>query len=250
MPEFPQFVPALVPQFGRIWVYLAASPLLGLTLTLCAYAVAHTIYARCKFSPLANPVAIAIALIAAVLAISGMSYHDYFAGAQFVHFLLGPATVAIAIPLARQLPRLRRWFVPLCCALAAGSVTAIVSAVAIMKVLGGTAQLIASAAPKSATTPIAMAVSEKLGGLPSLTAVLVITTGIFGAVSARLLFNAMRIESHAVRGFALGVASHGIGTARALQVSAEMGAFAGLGMGLNGILTAVLAPWLVQHFFT
>jgi putative effector of murein hydrolase len=116
--------------------------------------------------------------------------------------------------------------------------------------LGGTAQLIASAAPKSATTPIAMAVSEKLGGLPSLTAVLVISTGIFGAVSARLLFNAMRIESHAVRGFALGVASHGIGTARALQVSAEMGAFAGLGMGLNGILTAVLAPWLVQHFFT
>lgn len=238
---------APLPQFGRIWIYLAASPLLGLTLTLCAYALAHSIYSRCKFSPWANPVAIAIAIISVVLKMTGMSYHDFFAGAQFVHFLLGPATVALAIPLAQQLPRLRRWFVPLCCALVAGSVTAMLSAVILMKYLGGTAQLIASIAPKSATTPIAMAVSERLGGLPALTAVLVITTGIFGAVSARLLFNTLRIESHAVRGFALGVASHGIGTARAFQVSAEMGAFAGLGMGLNGILTAVLAPWLLQN---
>jgi predicted murein hydrolase (TIGR00659 family) len=236
-----------LPQFGRIWVFLAASPLLGLTLTLCSYTFAHWIYARSRFSPWANPVAIAIAVISTVLAVSGMSYHEYFAGAQFVHFLLGPATVALAIPLARQLPRLRRWCLPLCCALAAGSVTAMLSAVIMMKYLGGTAQLIASLAPKSATTPIAMAVSEKMGGLPALTAVLVITTGIFGAVSARLLFNTLRIESHAVRGFALGVASHGIGTARAFQVSAEMGAFAGLGMGLNGILTAVLAPWLLQN---
>jgi predicted murein hydrolase (TIGR00659 family) len=237
----------LSPQFNLVWVYLAASPLLGLTLTLSAYAAAHWVYARCKFSPLANPVAIAIVLVIAVLAASGMSYQRYFAGAQFVHFLLGPATVALAIPLARQLPRLRRWFVPLCCALAAGCVTSILSAALLIEALGGSVQLVASIAPKSATTPIAMAVSEKLGGLPSLTAVLVIATGIIGAVSARLLFNVMRIDSHAVRGFALGVASHGIGTARALQVSAEMGAFAGLGMGLNGILTALLAPWLIRH---
>lgn len=234
-----------LPEFNRIWVYLAASPLLGLTLTLSAYALAHWIYARCKFSPLANPVAIAIALVGAALAVSGMSYRDYFAGAQFVHFLLGPATVALAIPLARQLPRLRRAQLPLSCALAAGCATAILSSVATMKLLGATPQLIASIAPKSVTTPIAMAVSDKLGGLPSLTAILVISTGIFGAVTARFLFNWMGITSHAVRGFALGVASHGIGTARAFQVSAEMGAFAGLGMGLNGILTAIAAPWLL-----
>jgi predicted murein hydrolase (TIGR00659 family) len=239
---------ASLPQLHRVWVYLAASPLLGLTLTLCAYALAHWLYARSKFSPLANPVAIAIALTIAVLSISGMSYRDYFAGAQFVHFLLGPATVALAIPLARQLPRIRRLFLPLCCALAAGSMTAMLSAVAILHLLGGTPQLIASIGPKSASTPIAMAVAEKLGGLPALTAVLVITTGIVGAVCARTLFNTLHVDSHAVRGFALGLASHGIGTARALQVSAEMGAFAGLGMGLNGILTAVLAPWLLQPF--
>jgi predicted murein hydrolase (TIGR00659 family) len=232
-------------ELGPFWVYLSASPLLGLTLTLCAYAIAYAIHVRCKMSPLANPVAIAIAIIATVLLASGTSYQRYFAGAQFVHFLLGPATVALAVPLVRQWPRLRRALLPLGVALVSGSATAILSAVGITALLGGGEQLLRSMGPKSATTPIAMAVSERLGGVPSLTAVLVIGTGILGAVSAKFLFNAMRITSPEARGFALGVASHGIGTARAFQVSAEMGAFAGLGMGLNGVATAVLAPWLV-----
>lgn len=232
-------------ELSHFWVYLSASPLLGLTLTLGAYLLAQAVYARCGYSPLANPVAIAIALVSLVLLASGMSYQRYFAGAQFVHFLLGPATVALAVPLARQLPRMRRAAVPLLCALVSGCVTAIVSAVAVVLLLGGSATLAYTVGPKSATTPIAMAVSERLAGVPALTAVLVIGTGIFGAVTARFLFNAMRIESHAARGFALGVAAHGIGTARAFQVSAEMGAFAGLGMGLNGVLTALLAPVLV-----
>ncbi|MFC4932844.1 LrgB family protein [Massilia sp. GCM10023247] len=230
---------------GHFWVYLSASPLAGLTLTLCAYLLAQAVYARFDYSPLANPVAIAILLVSLVLLASGMSYQRYFAGAQFVHFLLGPATVALAVPLARQLPRMRRAAVPLLCALVSGSVTAIVSAVAVVMLLGGSPALARTVGPKSATTPIAMAVSERLAGVPALTAVLVIGTGIFGAVTARFLFNAMKIGSPAARGFALGVAAHGIGTARAFQVSLEMGAFAGLGMGLNGILTALLAPWLV-----
>ena len=232
-------------ELSHFWVYLSASPLLGLTITLCAYVVAQAIHARCNFSPLANPVAIAIVLVSLVLLVSGMSYQRYFAGAQFVHFLLGPATVALAVPLARQLPRMRRAFLPLACALLCGCVTAIVSAVGVVMLLGGNEVLAHTVGPKSATTPIAMAVSERLGGVPALTAVLVIGTGIFGAITARFLFNAMRIDSHAARGFALGVAAHGVGTARAFQVSAEMGAFAGLGMGLNGILTAVLTPWIL-----
>jgi predicted murein hydrolase (TIGR00659 family) len=232
-------------ELGHFWVYLSASPLAGLTLTLCAYVIAQAIHARCRYSPLANPVAIAIAFVSLALLASGMSYERYFSGAQFVHFLLGPATVALAVPLARQLPRMRRSAIPLLCALVSGCVTAIVSAVAVVMLLGGSPELARTSGPKSATTPIAMAVSEQLAGVPALTAVLVIGTGIFGAVTARFLFNAMKIESHAARGFALGVASHGIGTARAFQVSAEMGAFAGLGMGLNGVLTALLAPWLV-----
>jgi predicted murein hydrolase (TIGR00659 family) len=232
-------------ELGSFWVYLSASPLLGLTLTLCAYVVAHAIYVRARLSPLANPVAIAIVLVSLVLVVSGMSYQRYFAGAQFVHFLLGPATVALAVPLARQLPRLRQAFVPLACALLCGCVTAIVSSVAVAVLLGATPQLARTMGPKSATTPIAMAVAERLGGYPALTAVLVIATGIFGAISGRFLFNLLRIDSQEARGFALGVASHGIGTARAFQVSPEIGAFAGLGMGLNGALTALLAPWLV-----
>jgi len=229
----------------HFWVYLSASPLLGLTLTLCAYVFAQSVYARCGLSPLANPVAIAIAIISLVLVASGMSYQRYFAGAQFVHFLLGPATVALALPLARQVPRLRRSLVPLVCALLAGSVTAIVTAVVVAVLLRASPELVRTIAPKSATSPIAMAVSEHLGGIPALTAVLVICTGIFGAIVGRSLMNVLRVQSHAARGLALGVAAHGIGTARAFQVSAEMGAYAGLGMGLNGVLTALLAPWLV-----
>ncbi|EJN09973.1 putative effector of murein hydrolase [Herbaspirillum sp. YR522] len=129
--------------------------------------------------------------------------------------------------------------------LAAGSLTAIASAVGVAWWLGASREIIVSMAPKSATTPIATAIAERFGGLPSLTAVMVICTGILGAVSAKFILNVLRIDHHAVRGFALGVASHGIGTARALQVSAEMGAFAGFGMGLNGICTVVLVPALL-----
>lgn len=237
-----------MPEFAglsQFWVYLSASPLLGLTLTLCAYLAAQRIHAFFKGSTLANPVAITVALIALVLWLSNMSYQRYFAGAQFVHFLLGPATVALAVPLVRQLPRLRRAWLPLSLALVAGCVTAIVSAVAIAVWLGATPELAYTLGPKSATSPIAMAVSERLGGIPALTAAMVIGTGIFGAIVSRYVFELLRIDSDAARGFALGLAAHGVGTARAFQLSAQMGAFAGLSMGLNGALTALFAPWLV-----
>lgn len=232
-------------ELSHFWVYLSASPLLGLTMTLCAYLAAQRIFVLCRASPLANPVAISVALIAGTLWLSGMSYERYFAGAQFVHFLLGPATVALAVPLVRQLPRLRRAWLPLGVALTLGCVTAIVSAVVVAVLLGATPELAYTLGPKSATSPIAMAVSERMGGLPAFTAALVIVTGIFGAVVGNYLFRLLRIGSDAARGFAWGLASHGIGTARAFQVSGEAGAFAGLAMGLNGALTAVLAPWLV-----
>ena len=232
-------------EFSHFWVYLSASPLLGLTMTLCAYLAAQRIFALCKGSPLANPVAISVALIAGVLWLSNMSYERYFAGAQFVHFLLGPATVALAVPLVRQLPRLRRAVLPLGAALLLGCVTAIVSAVAVAVLLGATPELAYTLGPKSATSPIAMEVAERMGGIPAFTAALVIVTGIFGAVIGNYLFDKLGVRSHAARGFAWGLASHGIGTARAFQVNAEAGAFAGLAMGLNGALTALLAPWLV-----
>jgi predicted murein hydrolase (TIGR00659 family) len=232
-------------RFTEIWVYLSTTPLLGLTVTLLAYQGAYWIYRRLDMNPLANPVALSVAFLVALLWATGTPYQTYFDGAQFVHFLLGPATVALAVPLYANLGALRRNLVPLLGGLLAGSLTAVVSAVGIGWLLGADRVTLLSMAPKSVTTPIAMGIAEKLGGLPSLTAVLVVSTGILGAVLARGTLNLLRVHDHAVRGFAVGVAAHGIGTARAFQVSETMGAFAGLGMGLNGLLTAFLFPLLV-----
>jgi predicted murein hydrolase (TIGR00659 family) len=232
----------------RLWVYLAQTPLLWLTVTVAVYAAAHWLHQRAHARAILNPVLIAVAVIVAILLLTGTSYETYFDGAQFAHFLLGPATVALAVPLYAQLGKLRRLAVPVGVSLLAGSITAIVSAGAICWALGASRQTILSILPKSATTPIAMGVSEGLGGLPSLTAVLVILTGILGAVAGTAVLDALRVRDEAARGFALGVASHGIGTARAFQVSEETGAFAGLAMGLNGALTAVLVPILARLF--
>jgi predicted murein hydrolase (TIGR00659 family) len=232
-------------RFTEIWVYLSTTPLLGLTVTLLAYQGAYWIYRRLDMNPLANPVALSVAFLVALLWATGTPYQTYFDGAQFVHFLLGPATVALAVPLYANLGALKRNLVPLLGGLLAGSLTAVVSAVGIGWLLGADRVTLLSMAPKSVTTPIAMGIAEKLGGLPSLTAVLVVSTGILGAVLARGTLNLLRVHDHAVRGFAVGVAAHGIGTARAFQVSETMGAFAGLGMGLNGLLTAFLFPLLV-----
>lgn len=232
----------MTPRLNEIWVYLSASPLLGLTATLLAYVFAYRIYERSRFSPLANPVMIAVALLVTVLTVTGTPYKTYFDGAQFVHFLLGPATVALAVPLYLQLPKLRKHVLPLLGGLLAGCTAASASAVAIAWALGASRETVLSLAPKSVTIPIAMGVAEKIGGLPSLTAVLVMGTGIIGAVSATALLNLLRIRDYSVRGFATGVAAHGIGTARAFQVNEEAGAFAALGMGMNGVMTAILVP--------
>jgi predicted murein hydrolase (TIGR00659 family) len=229
---------------SELWVYLSASPLLGLTITLLAYQAAFGIYRRSGSHPLANPVLVAVAILVLVLTLTGTSYETYFAGAQFVHFLLGPATVALAIPLYTQFRRVRALLLPVAAGLVAGSLTAVVSAVVVARAFGASLPTQLSLAPKSVTTPIAMGIAERIGGIPSLTAVLVIVTGILGAVCARSVFDAMKIADPAIRGFAIGVASHGIGTARAFQVSEQTGAFAALAMGLNGALTAALVPLL------
>lgn len=233
---------------AEIWVYLSASPLAALTLTLVAYQVGLALSRRVGGHPLANPVLIAVALISGLLLASGTDYAVYFDGAQFVHFLLGPATVALALPLYRQLATVRRSALAIGVSLLAGSLCAIVSAVGIAWAMGAGAQTLASLAPKSVTAPVAMGIAEALGGLPSLTAVLVILTGILGAALGPLLLDLLRVRDWRARGFAIGVAAHGIGTARALQVNETAGAFAGLAMGLNAIATAILLPLLWQLF--
>jgi predicted murein hydrolase (TIGR00659 family) len=231
-----------------LWVYLQTTPLFWLTATLAAYLIAGSIAALARRHPIANPVAIAVALIAVLLEATGTDYQTYFKGAQFVHFLLGPATVALAVPLYRNLEAVRQNLLPMAASLIVGAVVAVVSAVLIARALGAPHMVQVSIAPKSVTAAVAMAVSETLGGAPPLTAVLVIVTGILGAIVVTPMMNALKVNDWAARGFAVGLASHGIGTARAFSVHPVAGAFAGIAMGLNAIVTPalipVILPWL------
>lgn len=236
------------PAIAEVWVYLSATPLLGLTVTLVVYQGAFWIYRRANFHPLLNPVALSVAALVGILTLTGTPYQDYFDGAQFVHFLLGPATVALAIPLYAQFDKLKSALLPILGALLVGAVTALVSVVGIAWLLGASDTTLISISPKSVTAPIAMGIVEKIGGLPSLTAVLVVSTGILGAALAKYVLDFLRITDHSVRGFSVGVTAHGIGTARAFQVSEQAGAFSGLAMGLHGLAAAVLFPlvlWLI-----
>ena len=193
-----------------------------------------------------NPVAIAVALLGALLKLTGTDYQTYFNGAQFVHFLLGPATVALAVPLYRNLEAVKRNLLPMAVALIVGAVVAVVSALLVARALGAPRTVLVSLAPKSVTAGVAMAVSETLGGAPSLTAVLVIATGILGAIIVTPLMNALEAcRDYAARGFAVGLASHGLGTARAFAVHPVAGVFAGIAMGLNAVVTPAIVPALL-----
>ena len=231
-----------------LWVYLSTSPLLWLTVTVVAWVGSDALSQACGRHPLANPVLASVLVVASLLAATGTPYRVYFDGAQFVHFLLGPATVAIGVPLFRHWPTVQRNLLPMAVALLAGSVTAVVTALGVARAFSVPHAVLVSLAPKSVTAGIAMALSERLGGEPALTAVLVITTGIMGAVIVTPLMNAMGLRDYAARGFAAGLASHGIGTARAFAVDPVAGTFAGIAMGLNAIASSVLVPLLLQLF--
>jgi len=238
-----------MPEFAEIWTYLSREPLLWLTATLAAYALGDALFRASGRRPWVNPVLLAVAILALLLWTTATPYADYFEGAQFVHFMLGPATVSLAVPLHANLGRVKATLVPMLAALLAGALTAIGSALGIAWALGVRGEALLSLAPKSATAPVALGISEQIGGSPTLTAVLVILTGITGAVVATPLLNALRVTDWRARGFATGVAAHGIGTARAFQVNETAGAFAGVGMGLNAMLTALIAPLLIRAFF-
>jgi putative effector of murein hydrolase len=232
----------------EIWVYLSGSPLLALILTLGAYHAGVVAYERAGLHPLANPVLIAVTLIALAILAMGMPYATYFEGAQFVHFLLGTATVSLAVPIYNGLGALRGRMLPLFAALVAGGAVSIASAVGIAALLGADPAIVGALWPKSVTAPIAMGVAERIGVSPTLTAVFAVTTGILGAMLARFVLDAVGSKAWWQRGFALGIASHGIGTTRAFSVSEEAGTYSSLAMGLHGILGAVAIP-LAAGFF-
>jgi len=239
-----------MPKFVELWVYLSSTPLFGLTATLFTYVLAQAFYARIGQAPWANPVLWTVVLIAAGLLLSGIAYPTYFSGAQFIHFLLGPAVVAMAWPLWQRRQELRTHWRRFALAAVIGGGAASGSAVLLAWAMGLPMDVVYSLAPKSVTAPVAMGIAEKIGGIPALAAVFAVLTGMVGALSGKYLFDFMRIpkdpQGWAARGFALGTASHGIGAARALQVDAEAGAYAALALGLQIVVASLLIPLLAR----
>ena len=214
-------------------------------MTLVVYSTADAVSLARGRHPLANPVAHSMWVIGAFLLLTGTSYTSYFAGAQFVHFLLGPATVALAVPLYENRKVVVAAILPMLAALVVGSITAIVSMVLLAEAAGLPRAVILALAPKSVTAGVAMGISEQLGADPSLTAVSVILTGIMGAIIVTPLMNQAGITDFRARGFAAGLAAHGIGTAHAFQVDAVAGVFSGIAMSLNALVTSLLVPLAV-----
>ena len=229
----------------HLWVYLETTPLLGLGITLVVWRIANVLASRMGGSPLANPMLLSVAMLATLLLITRTPYSAYFQGAQYVHFLLGPATVALALPMYANLRRIRRSARAIVTALLAGSVVASASAMLIARAMGASPVIVLSLAPKSVTTPIAMGIAEQIGGQPSLAAVFVLLTGLAAIALLPMSMKLLRIHDMRAQGLAAGVAGHGLATARMLLISETAGAFGGLAIGLNGIVTAILVPLMV-----
>lgn len=241
-----------MPKFVELWVYLSATPLFGLTATLSVYVLAHAVYTRLRQAPWANPVLWSVLTIAAGLLATGVSYPTYFAGAQFIHFLLGPAVVALAWPLWERRDVLRqRWGALLLAALVGGFIAS-ASALTLGWAFNLPHAVVLSLAPKSVTAPVAMGIVDKIGGIPALAAVFAVVTGMVAALSGKYLFDTFKIPTDAsgwmARGFAMGTSGHGIGAARAMQVNADAGAFAGLALGLQVVLASLLIPLAFRFF--
>jgi predicted murein hydrolase (TIGR00659 family) len=225
---------------------LFEAPVTSLIVTWLAFEVGRSVQRGFGGSALANPVLIAVVLVIPVLEACGVSYDTYLRGAGFIHFLLGPAAVALAVPIYDNRERIRETMGSLLAGVAVGATVACASAVALAWWLGASGDVVRSIAPKSVTTPIAIGISEGVGGRPSMTVVFVIMTGIMAAMFSGRIFDWLGVRDWAARGIAAGVAGHGIATAQILSVNQNAGAFAGLSIGLTGLFTAVLLP-VVMH---
>lgn len=223
-----------------------SNPALWLVLTLVAFIFGQKVYKITKYNPLAAPTNVAVILIIAILLLFNIPYDEYYKGANFITFLLGPATVVLAVPVFEQRAKLVKLWLPLAAGLLVGCCVSIVSVVLLGWAFHLDPKTLISLIPKSVTTPIAMGVSQSLGGMPDLTAALVVITGIVGSSIGRPIFRFCKITSDPVCGVSLGLTAHGMGTSMAFQISNDAGAFSGLAMGISGVITAFVAPLLAS----
>ena len=193
-----------------------------------------------------NPILLAIALLICFLKFTGVSYETYNEAGSLVEFWLKPAVVALGVPLYLQLRMIKKQLMPILVSQLVGCIVGLVSVTIIAKLMGASPAVIMSLAPKSVTTPIAMEVSKAAGGIPSLTAAVVVVVGLFGAICGFKILQVGHVGSPIAQGLSMGTASHAVGTSRAMEVSGKYGAYASLGLTLNGILTALLSPTILH----
>jgi predicted murein hydrolase (TIGR00659 family) len=222
--------------------WLRTSPLFFVLLTLAAYRLGRELKDRTGGHALAQPVLVAMVVIGLALSALDVDYPTYRDGTELIAFWLGPAIVALAVPLHRNVHRLRGFVVPMLIAIPVGAVVSIVLAVVLVRVFGGSEELALTMSPKAATTPVSLALSEENGGIPALTAVFSIVIGIVGAIIGPAVLTLLRVRDRRARGLAMGAVSHGVGTSRSLHDDETEGAFAGLSMGLTALATSLLLP--------
>ncbi|MCQ2032709.1 MULTISPECIES: LrgB family protein [Stutzerimonas] len=226
------------------WEALIHHPLFGVAITLAVFQLAYAAYEKTRWVFL-QPVLVSMTLIVGILLLCGIDYDEYRISAQWLTLLLGPATVALAVPLYLNLRRIRELFGPIVITLLVAGVFATALGMALAWAFGADAMILMTLAPKSVTSPIAMLVAEQIGGVVALAAVFVMITGVLGAIFGPELLRRFGVQHPAARGIALGLTAHAVGTAQALQESDECGAFAALAMSLMGVMTAVLLPLVV-----
>ena len=194
---------------------------------------------------LLNPILVSIIVLIVILSSAGIDYDTYRAGGKYIEFWLKPAVVALGLPLYKQLSTIKKQLLPLLLSELAGCVAGIVSVVALAELLGASREIIMSLAPKAVTTPIAMEISAAVGGIPALTAAVVVCTGIFGGMAGFKIVKLSHVKSPIAQGLSIGTAAHAIGTSAAMERGERYGAFSSLGLTLNGLLTAILAPFIL-----
>lgn len=228
--------------FSAGWQTVLASPWLMVGITVAGFQIGSLLYNRFNKTPVLHPVLIGLIVTISALVLLNVSFSEYRAGADMIYQLLGPVTVALAVPMYTRLAYIRKSALAVGVGLLLGGGAAVLSALLFMYLAGADVAMLATTSTKSVTGAIAMQLAEGLGGYGALAAVIVLVTGVAGAILAPLIFRLCHIRSEAARGFALGVAAHAVGTARSFEISETAGAFAALGMSLMGIVCAILIP--------
>ncbi len=219
-----------------------ADPLFGLGFTLVTYQAAGWLQRRCGGLVLLNPVLVSVCVIVLFLKFSGVTYSDYMHGGQYISFLLGPATVALALPLYDNLASIRRSARAILPSVLLGSLITSICAMLVGDLLGASREVVLSLGAHSATTPIAMSIAGQVGGLPSLAAAFTLLTGLAGVMLYGPVLRVARVNDWRARGLGVGTVAHGLGTARMLQLSETAGAYSGMAIGIGGLLTSLIVP--------